>query len=115
MAQFMLILHDNPAAWAQVAPSEIQRIIGEYVAWRKGLEARGRFVSSAKLTDDGGKSLAKAGGQIRVVDGPYAEAKEVVGGYFIVEADGYDDAVALCRDCPHLTYDRIEVRQLDRV
>jgi hypothetical protein len=49
------------------------------------------------------------------VDGPYAEAKEVVGGYFIVEADGYDDAVALCRDCPHLAYGRIEVRQLDRV
>jgi hypothetical protein len=57
-----------------------------------------------------------ADGRMRVVDGPYSEAKEVLGGYFLVEAADYDAAVELSRDCPHLRYGRrIELRQVDEI
>ena len=53
-------------------------------------------------------------GQVRVTDGPYAEVKEVVGGYFLIRASSYDVAVEIARTCPHLRYGgRIEVRQVD--
>ena len=55
-------------------------------------------------------------GQVRVVDGPYAEAKEVVGGYFLIEAADYDEAVEISKGCPHLKYGgRIELRQIDPI
>jgi hypothetical protein len=50
------------------------------------------------------------------VDGPYAEAKEVVGGYYQIEAESYAEAIELCEDHPHLKYGgRIEVREVDRM
>jgi len=114
MAQFMLLLHDDPADFADVSPAEIQRIIGEYTAWRERLEAEGRLVGGRKLKDEGGRHMRRVGGEVRVVDGPYAEAKEVLGGYFEIEAADYDEAIAISRECPHLRYGgRIELRQVD--
>ena len=51
---------------------------------------------------------------LRVTDGPFAEAKEVIGGYFTIEAADYNEAVEICSDCPHLTYGgRIELREVE--
>jgi hypothetical protein len=70
-------------------------------------------VSSHKLADDAGKVL-RGRSQARITDGPYSETKEVLGGYFMIEAPSYDDAVGHSRDCPHLEYGgTIEVRQVD--
>ena len=52
-------------------------------------------------------------GQVRVTDGPYSESKEVLGGYYIIEAASYDNAVEHAQSCPHLEYGgTIEVRQI---
>jgi hypothetical protein len=116
MPKFMLLLHDDPAALGDASPEDIQGIIGEYVAWRRRLEADGRLVAAHKLTDEGGREMSLADGRLRVVDGPYSEAKEVLGGYFLVTADDYDAAVELARDCPHLRYGRrIELRRVDEI
>ena len=52
-------------------------------------------------------------GQPKVTDGPYAEAREVIGGLFIVEANTYDEVVELSKDCPHLDFGTIEIREVD--
>ena len=60
--------------------------------------------------------LAMKDGAVSVVDGPYSEAKEILGGYFAIEAADYDEAVAISRDCPHLKYgERIELRAEDPI
>jgi hypothetical protein len=71
------------------------------------------MVNGHKLTEEGGKRLNRAGGKLSVVDGPYAEAKEVVGGIYLLRAKDYDEAVKLASDCPHLQFGRIEVKQID--
>ena len=114
MAQYLILLHEQPSDFSDVSPDEIQTIIAEYTAWRDGLIAKGKHVGSQKLKDEGGKNLRVRNGALEVVDGPYAEAKEVVGGYFVVEAASYDEAVELSQDCPHLKYGgRIELREID--
>jgi hypothetical protein len=114
MAQFLLLLHEDPASFADVSPEEIQRVIDEYSAWRKDLEKRGRVAGANKLKDEGGRSLSVQDGEVRVVDGPYAEAKEVVGGYFLIEAADYTEAIRISTECPHLRYGgRIELREID--
>lgn len=116
MAQFVLLLHERPADFSNVSAEEIQAIVSEYVAWRKKLEAEGRLVAGQKLKDEGGRHLSARDGEVRVVDGPYAEAKEVMGGYFIIEAANYDEAIDVSKGCPHLKFGgRIELREVDPV
>ncbi len=114
MAQFMLLLHEDPSSFADVSAEDIQRITGEYMDWRQSLIDSGHLVGGEKLTDDGGRQLSLDGAELRVIDGPFSEAKEVVAGYFMISAEDYDEAVELSKSCPHLTYGlRIDVRQVD--
>jgi hypothetical protein len=113
----MLILYDDPSAFAaQISPSEIQKVIQEYRAWAENMASQGRMRGGEKLKDEGGKQLRLAGGKLKVSDGPFAESKEVVGGYFLIEADDYAQMVELCRDHPQLKYGvKIDIREVDNV
>ncbi len=116
MAQFMLLLHESPTDFADLSPDEIQRVLGEYTAWRENLAAQGKLAGGLKLKDEGGRRMTRNGDGVRVVDGPFAEAKEVVGGFFLIEAADYDEAVEISRSCPHLVYDQcIELREVDPI
>ncbi len=113
MAKFMLILHNTPDNWENLSPEEMQRKVQKYHAWLDKIRSGGRYVSSEKLAEEGGKLLGLQRDRLSIVDGPYSEAKEVVGGYFVFRAADYDEAIELTRDCPFLEDGRIEIRQTD--
>ena len=113
MAKFMLILHQTPSNWRHIPPEEMQQKVQKYEAWMDKIRTSGRFVSSEKLGEEGGRLLGLQKGRLSITDGPYSEAKEVVGGYFVFRAADYDEAVELTRDCPFLDDGRIEIRQTD--
>jgi hypothetical protein len=115
MPQYMLVLRDDPKIFAKLSPEEIQRVIQKYKAWGDSLRTRGLLAGSAKLTDGAGRLMRRESGRVRITDGPYSEAKEVFGGYFTIQADSYDQAVERCRDCPHLEFGSIEIREVDVV
>jgi len=74
----------------------------KYIAWADGLRQKGQMVGGEKLTASGGRQLRSSGGKLVASDGPYAEAKDVIGGYFVLEAKDLAEAEALTRDCPHM-------------
>ena len=114
MPKFMLLLHDDPTAFAGVGPEQMQKVVEKYIAWGTRLREAGLMHAGEKLTDEPGKVLRSKDGQVRVTDGPYSETKEVLGGYYIIEAASYEQAIARSRDCPHLEYGgTMEVRQVD--
>jgi hypothetical protein len=114
MAKYMLLLHDNTAAFASVSPEQMQQVIEKYMRWGDHLKQMGVVQGGDKLTDEPGKVVRRKDGQVRVTDGPYSETKEVLGGYYLIEAATYDQAIDYARDCPHLEYGgTIEVRQID--
>ncbi len=113
MPQFMLILSERPGDFAGMAPEQIQKIIEKYGAWGMKMAQEGRMVGGHKLTEHGGKKIARTGSSLAVTDGPYAEAKEVVGGIYILKAKDYAEAVELAKTCPHMEYGRIDVREID--
>ena len=116
MAQFMMILHDNVARFRDVAPEEMQRVIEKYQAWSQRVASSGKLVGGQKLKDEGGRMLTSNGGHTVVRDGPYSEAKEVIGGYFLIDAADYREAVQISESCPHLEFGgRIELREVDPV
>src|SRR5260370_33238280 len=109
MAQFMLLLDDDPSGCVKLSPEEMQKAIEKYMAWKK----KPFTVDSHGLAKDPGRVIRSAGGRTRTTDGPYSETKEVLGGYYTIEAADYDEAVRLSMDHPHLEHDGvIEVRQV---
>jgi hypothetical protein len=116
MNQYLLILRDDPAVFHQMSPQQIQQVFAKYVAWRTRMQEAGRLVGGNKLEDSTGRVLtASPSSGMRITDGPFAESKEVIGGYFMISADTYEDAVELCRDCPHLEYGAVEVRRVEKM
>ena len=115
MPDYMLLLRDNKPEFLKLSPDEIQRIIQKYIAWGDSLRRRGLLVGNNKLTDGAARVMRREGGRIRVTDGPYAEAKEVLGGYYTIRADSYEQAIEHCQDCPHLEFGSIEIREVEVV
>jgi hypothetical protein len=97
----------NPA----LAPQLLER----YMTWLKGLRDSGQYVASFKLHDQTGRRLTVRGGE--VIDGPFIEAKDAVGGIFIIEAASLDAASDVARTCPGLDVQNgyMEVRVIEVV
>lgn len=95
MEKFMLIFHGGLGPDA--SPEEMQANMNKWMAWVDKLAKSGKYAGGEAL-HPGGK-LVK-GSLTNVTDGPYTEGKEVVGGYFVVNADTYEEAIALCSDYP---------------
>jgi hypothetical protein len=116
MNQYLLLLHETPADNAHTTPAEMQEAIARYKAWAGDLAQRGLLAGGDKLTDDGGRQLRMRKGQPVVSDGPYAEAHDVIGGTFTIQADSDAAAEALALTCPHLRGTQwIELRRIDPV
>ncbi|HEX2533907.1 MAG TPA: YciI family protein [Chitinophagaceae bacterium] len=105
MEKFMLIFHGGIKQDA--SPEDLQANMGQWMAWVEKLQKEDRYVSGEPLLP-GGKLVS---GPDAVTDGPYTEGKELVGGYFIVNAASLDEAAALCRDYPDFSYGgQVQVR-----
>jgi hypothetical protein len=116
MPDYMLLLHERPEMFETVTPNDMQRIIEKYVEWRSRLGAEGKLTGGNKLRDNSGKVLTPrgTGGKSDLRDGPFTETKDVIGGYFILTAQGYDEAVEIARACPHLLFGgQIEIREIE--
>lgn len=105
---YLLIFRGND--WHQgLSPEQMQNISDQWMAWFKGLTDEGRAIAGNPL-EPRGKIVSGTRGRV-VVDGPFAESKEAVGGYFLLQVSGMDEAVAIAQQCPGLPYGaRIEVR-----
>jgi|APMI01.1.fsa_nt_gi hypothetical protein len=101
MSTFMFLLSDNPANDAALSPEALEALLARYMAWTSRMAQEGRLRGGEKLRDEGGRLLTNEAGHVVVRDGPYAELREVVSGYFLIEAADYDEAVAIARTCPH--------------
>ena len=94
-----------------LSPEEMQQVGDKWMSWFKGLMADGRAVAGNPLEHEG-KIVSGKGGRV-VSDGPYAESKETIGGYFLLKVKTMEDAIAIAKNCPGLPYDiRVEVRQV---
>ena len=99
MPKFMILMQENDHAWSRLAPEEQQRLLEKYYAWARELKEKD-FMRGGDALSDGGRELRVVGGD--VVDAPYTETKEVVTGYFLIEAPDLEAAAQIARGCPAL-------------
>ena len=105
MPQYMLLLRNEPFP-TDLSPEEMQAIFLRYREWMQTMKT----VGGQKLKDGEGRIVRANGSGVQVTDGRFAEAKEILGGFFIIEAATYDHAIAMASKGPHLDYGSIEVR-----
>jgi hypothetical protein len=92
-----------------LSPEQLQRVMNQVMAWFEGLKAQGRVKGGQALAPTG-SCVSRRKGQ-PVADGPFAESKEGVGGYLLLEAESLEEAVAAAKSNPTLEYGiTIEVR-----
>lgn len=105
---YMLIFRGTD--WSKgLSLEEMQQVGEKWMAWFKGLMASGQAIAGNPLEREG-KIVSGRNGKT-VSDGPFAESKEAIGGYFLLKVDSLDEAVAIAQQCPGLSYGlRVEVR-----
>ena len=110
MKKFMMLFHSEKKVTEQgPSPEEMQAMVKQWQDWIGGIAAQGKFVASDALSPVG--QTLDANGVVS--DGPYAEIKEMVGGYLIAETDSLEDAIKLTEGCPTLGYGgKVEVREI---
>lgn len=111
-SQFLLLLH-QPNTGPGPTSEELKAIMARFGTWMTGLSAKG-IVAGTNGLEPTGKILRGPCGAV-ITDGPYAEAKEIVGGYILINASSLDEAVEIARGCPGLDYRlAVEVRPVKR-
>jgi hypothetical protein len=109
MSQFLIMLYQKPGWTDRLSPDEMQKALEKYTAWAQ----RPYGIDAKRLAPGPGRVIQPEGGQLRVTDGPYTEAKEVMGGFYLIEAASYEEAVQRAMDHPHLEYGgKVEIRKL---
>jgi hypothetical protein len=112
--QYIFLLHERPADDVNLSAAQMQEIVARYSTWARSLAERGLLAGGEKLADHGGRHLRLKDGRPLATDGPYAEAHDVIGGFFIVKAENDEAAQALALECPHLRGARwIEIRRIE--
>ncbi len=109
--EFMLILSEDPDL---VATEDQRRLavqqVGEYAM---GLVSDGILKGGALLHPvQEAKKVRTRDGRQRVLDGPFAESKEVIAGYFVIEAADVDEAVRISARCPNAAFGSVEIREI---
>jgi hypothetical protein len=110
MANFLYIFRGDESGMGNLSPTQLQEQMQKWSAWIQALTKSGNFKSGEPL-EQTGKTIR--GNKKTVNDGPYAEAKDLVGGYLLVSAPNLESAVELAKGCPTFEHNgSVEVRPI---
>ena len=107
---YLLLFRGN--VWDRgLSPAQLQKVVSDWMAWFERLKAEGKCLGGHPLEEEGKVVSGKQGRA--VADGPFAESKEAIGGYFHLQVANEGEAVAIAQKCPGLGYGCVvEVRPL---
>lgn len=108
MAKYLLLLKGGD--FSNYSPEDMQKILEKYIGWSLKLKEKGIHHGGEELGPNG-RVLRVEGS--KVVDGPFTETKESIGGFWLIEAESINQAVDITRSCPHLDFNgQVEVREV---
>jgi hypothetical protein len=109
--QYLLLIYTNEAEMAGRTASAIASMTAEYTDFTKGIIKAGQFKAGDRLKPTSSATTVRIrNGQMAATDGPFAETREQLGGYYLVEAKNLDEAIAIAARIPGAKHGSIEVR-----
>lgn len=110
---YMLLIVEPTEQRSQRTESEGHEVYDQMVRFAEGLQKRGALRAAESLASQSkGVRVEVRDGRRDVIDGPFAEAKEMIGGFFVLNVDTLDEAVAIAAECPAASWCTVEVRKL---
>ena len=111
--QYLLALYADESQWARMTPEQQQQGMAAYMAYGEALKAAGALVNSNRLRPSATATTVRTtDGKTQVLDGPYAEAKEELGGYYLIDVPDLDAALTWAKRCPGSQHGIVEVRAI---
>ena len=108
---YLLLIHEEPGQRSTRSPQESQGAYDEMLGFAETLRVEGKLRAVESLqSDDKGRRVQVRNGQARLTDGPFTEAKEMIGGFFLVDCESLAEATALAARCPAAAWATVEVR-----
>jgi hypothetical protein len=109
--QYLLLIYDNEKIWADMPKEESQKLYGEYMQFTADIKKTGHFVAGDALQPVSTATTVRIrNGKSQVTDGPFAETKEQLGGYYLIEAKDLDEARKIAERIPSVRFGSIEIR-----
>lgn len=110
MKQFLLLLHEDIEKMENLSPKEMEELANTHMTWAEKLAESGHLISGDGLQQ---KGVLISGKNAVIKDGPYLESKEIIGGYYLLQAKNLETIVELAKECPcHIWGGTTEVRQI---
>jgi hypothetical protein len=108
--RYMLTIHTDPSGYASATPEDLEAELKGYEALGKELHASGAFVAGEGLQLDTATTVSVPNGERLVTDGPFAETKEQLGGFYLLDCKDLDEAISWAAKIPGARHGKIEVR-----
>lgn len=111
--QYLLMIYSNEVEYAKIDPVTYKKIVGEYEAFTKDIVQSGNFKAGDRLQPTSTATTVRVkDGKVMTTDGPFAETREQLGGYYLIEAKDLDAALGIAARIPGARYGSIEVRPI---
>lgn len=111
--QYLLLINDEESAWESMSETERASYYGEYMQYTQELRSRGVYVGANQLQPAATATVVSVRhGETVVTDGPFAETKEVLGGYYLIDVETLDEALEWAARIPSARLGHIEVRPI---
>ena len=111
--KYMLLIYRDEADMQAASKAQVEQTMGAYMAYTEALKKAGVYAGGDRLQPSSAATTVRVtGGKSKVLDGPYAESKEQLGGYYMIEVPDLDAALSWAARCPGASHGTIEVRPL---
>jgi hypothetical protein len=109
--QYLLMLYAEEAGWSKLTKAEQEQGMAAYMAYSEALKKAGVYAGSNRLQPISSATTVRvSNGKSQVLDGPYVDAKEQLGGYYLIDVPDLDAALSWAARCPGASHGVIEVR-----
>ena len=113
MSTYMLLIIEPPAQRATRTEAQGREVYARMQIFGEGLRKQGKLLAVESLASQASAvRVSQVDGHSRVLDGPFSEAKEMVGGFFLIDCDTQNEAITIAKQCPAAEWATVEVRSL---
>jgi hypothetical protein len=111
--RYLCLIYENEQNWATLPKDQSDAVVAEYGAYTQGIKDSGHYIGGNALQPTpSATTLRVRNGKVSATDGPFAETKEQLGGYYLVEARDREEAIAIAAKIPGARFGSIEVRPI---
>ncbi len=110
---YLCLIYDDESTWATMSQADAEAMMGEYFAFTDGIRKSGQYIAGEALQPvQTATTVRVRNGKMSTTDGPFAETKEQLGGYYLIEAKDLNDAIQVASRIPSARSGSVEVRPI---